>query len=364
MVASLANDRKQPFYFDPFSNNGNFNVVAYGRSGSGKTSWINENIYTQLAAGAKIWVIGSDDSYLHLSKLMGGHLISLERWKNCGTTPFWVKERQVMDAQDTARHLRFVSSFIYSLIYPDGEYKEDRDYEKKLISRVVGELWDEHLQSDNFPTVGDVVKKLNGMTEQRTKCLALQLFPFSQSGRYGNCFNGQHNSVFDSDLVVFNEAVLGGHEHLQGLIRLLLLHWFNQKMHLSDRFQRKVLVLDEVSWLLDSNSAACTIGTIAREARPHLTSVWFTMQCVNDLKQSSGFRSIFDDAYWHCHLELEAAGNSRTKSIGIKNSIDTHATVCGKGGEFMISHSRLGSSNDDERLVAYGRCGISQGGLA
>ncbi|HRE33083.1 MAG TPA: DUF5934 domain-containing protein, partial [Candidatus Berkiella sp.] len=72
----LTGRRGQLFWFDPFSNDsGNYNVCVTGKSGSGKSVFMQELAASIVGSGGRLWVIDVGRSYEKTCKLLGGEFV-------------------------------------------------------------------------------------------------------------------------------------------------------------------------------------------------------------------------------------------------------------------------------------------------
>ena len=72
----LVGRRGQPFCWSPFQNAaGNHNVAVFGKSGSGKSVFLQDICAALAGAGAKVIVIDDGRSFEHMAKAFGGAFV-------------------------------------------------------------------------------------------------------------------------------------------------------------------------------------------------------------------------------------------------------------------------------------------------
>jgi conjugal transfer ATP-binding protein TraC len=347
--------RGQVFYFDPFSHKrGNYNMAIVAGSGMGKSFLIQDNIYSQLSTGARVWVVDVGRSYYKLAHMFGGEFVVFEKGTQLQINPFWTKARGTMDKDTTDSFLKFVASFIFSMAYPDGEFADGRGWQKSKISSVVRRIWMENVKSKTtrFPTVQDVIEELAKMDDARGVDLSVLLEPFGRDGSYGAYFNGDGGLDFDNNFMVFELEEITDDSHLRSLVFMLLIHHITEKMYLSDRSQRMILIVDEAWDLLKGGAGGDIIESVARRARKYNGSLWTATQSIFDYSQSIAARAAWDNSYWQCLLSQDGAAietATREKLITLKpmeerllknlrtvQGVYSEVMIRGKSGEYMV----------------------------
>ena len=117
----LLGRRGQPFFWSPFQNAaGNHNVAVFGKSGSGKSVFLQDVCAAMSGAGAKVIVIDDGRSFEHMAKAFGGALYqTLDTEKRHATFAAilpWLRgqvskeKRFIGTIQDDEKILRFVNS--------------------------------------------------------------------------------------------------------------------------------------------------------------------------------------------------------------------------------------------------------------
>ena len=75
----LIGRRGQPFFWSPFQNAaGNHNVAVFGKSGSGKSVFLQDVCAAMSVAGAKVIVIDDGRSFEHMAKAVGGAVVEFK----------------------------------------------------------------------------------------------------------------------------------------------------------------------------------------------------------------------------------------------------------------------------------------------
>ena len=88
-VVQLIGRRGQPLYWDPFSNTGgNYNVAVIGKSGSGKSVFMQELVTSLRGTGCKTFVIDDGRSFMNTCLLQGGRFVYFAAKQNSCLNPF------------------------------------------------------------------------------------------------------------------------------------------------------------------------------------------------------------------------------------------------------------------------------------
>ena len=357
--AFLVGRRGQVAFTDPFAHNrGNYNMAITGGSGSGKSVFTQDNICAQLATGARVVVVDVGRSYFKLSRLLDGTFVVFSKGENLQINPFWTKNRGNMDADDTDAFLKFIGAFIFYMAYPDsdGEYL-DRAWQKSTINTTVRHLWNEFLDKPRCPMIQDVIDRLTTHSDQRARDIAVQLESFGVDGHNGKYFNGEGGLDFDDQFMIFELEEITNDTHLRSLIFMLLIQNITEKMYLSDRSQRRVLIIDEAWDLLKGGAGGDMIESVARRARKYLGSLWTITQGSGDFDQSAASRAAWENSYWKCFLSQDSSSIATAiskglltptpvqerlmKSIHTEQGVYSEVMLCGNRGEYMAGRFML-----------------------
>ena len=87
----LTGRRGQLLWWNPFDNQeGNYNVAVVGKSGSGKSVFMQELMVSLLGSGGRVWVIDIGRSFQKTCELLGGTFIEFTPDTHLEHQPFYL----------------------------------------------------------------------------------------------------------------------------------------------------------------------------------------------------------------------------------------------------------------------------------
>jgi len=352
--------RGQVTYFDPFDNDkGNYNMSCSATSGSGKSFFTQEWIYSCLGNGGRAFVIDAGHSYKNLCKLLKGTYIDFGAGRP-NINPF----SKVFSRENIQRVEKLASEQPEE--YSIKDYINDMMPMLKLLLSVMAspnsELSPKLLacleialnaaieKHKEKTTVTKVVamcfeqKNEQGETQDYAKDLALMLHSYTEEGMYGRYFEGDNNINMDNSLVVLELDALNAKGDLQSVVLLILMMQINQMMYLSgDKKQRKLCIIDEAWRLLGRGRAGGFIEEGYRVARKHGGSFMTITQKISDYYASETAKAAYANSDFKIYLRQDPGELAEAESKGyVSNSsgkvdvIRSLETVQGKYSELAI----------------------------
>jgi conjugal transfer ATP-binding protein TraC len=353
--------RGQLAYFDPFDNNkGNYNMSCCATSGSGKSFFTQEWIFSCLGIGGRAFVIDAGHSYRNLCGLLNGTYIDFGEGRP-NLNPF-----SHIFSDENMQRIRLLSKE-----KPD-EYSEE-DYINDMmpmlktllgvmaspnedLEPILGACLEIALDAaikkyKNRTTVSSVAemclqqKDNSGESHLYAKKLALMLHSYTKDGMYGRYFEGKNNIDFDNRFIVLDLDALNAMGDLQSVVLLILMMQINQVMYLSgNKKQRKLCIIDEAWRLLGTGRAGSFIEEGYRVARKHGGSFMTVTQKVSDYYSSSVSMAAYANSDFKVYLRQDAdelLKAEKDKQIsnesGLIDLIKSLETIQGKYSELVIS---------------------------
>ncbi len=298
--------RGQVFTWCPFANrSGNFNVAVAGKSGSGKSVFMQDLVMSNLGVGGRSFVLDVGRSFEKLVKMLGGAYLEFKLESDICVNPFSAV------GGDKGDNMLFMLKPIISLMA--APIKNTDDLENSLIEKAIKTVWD---KKNNKATITNVADCLLKMKEVQAQDLGKRLYPYTSAGDYGRFFEGVANVDLSADLVVLELEELKERKDLQSvMVQIMILQVTNQ-IYMGDRKRPAQLVLDE-SWdMLRSKQSAEFIETAARRMRKYNGSLITGTQSVNDYYASPGAQAAFDNSDWLVLLEQKASSIEQLKKSG------------------------------------------------
>jgi len=344
--------RGQPLFWNPFANTeGNYNVAVIGKSGAGKSVFMQELVTSVLGFGGKAYVIDDGRSFMNTAKLQSGEFIEFSDKSNLILNPFSIIDEQAM--QKNPEYVGEVISLIRSMIRQmcEGVKKDSApisQVQDRFIEEAVQNAWEKHQKNASVSIVRDF---LSLHKDERAKDLAILMRPFclkdkndeAVDGIYSRFFTGQSNIKLTNAFMVFELAELKNKKEFQSIVMMFLMFLISENMYFGDRKTPISLIIDEAWDLLHGEGSSTFIEGLARRARKYGGNLITGTQSVNDYYKTSATIAAFENTDWIVLLaqkkeSVEALSQSKRIAMddGFKRDITSLKMVSGQYSEVLI----------------------------
>ena len=332
----LTGRKGQMFTWSPFNNEeGNYNVCVVGKSGSGKSVFMQELVVSNLGTGGQVFVIDVGRSFEKTVKLLGGTYLEFNTKSTLCLNPFTnIPMEDPALVEDTLAMLKPVIAAMTS----PREGVSDLEY--ALIEKGLKHGWDQKQTQAGITDVADYLKEQSSGLAQS---LGEKLFPYTNKGIYGRFFNGPCTVDLDHPFVVIELEELKERKDLQDVIVQMIIVQITNQIYLGDRKTLSHIVLDEAWDLLRGKQSGLFIETAARRLRKYKGSLVVGTQSVNDFYATPAAQAAFENADWMCLLAQKKesiAQLKKSKRIEMDPSMEkllkSVKTQQGKYAEVMI----------------------------
>jgi len=337
----LAGVRGQIFYFDCFDNlGGNYNVSVAGKSGSGKSVFMQELVKSNLSLGGRVFVLDVGHSFERLAKRLGGSYIEFTTKAQICVNPF--THIPTDDPNETLLALSMIKPIVSLMAAP---LQGTNDLENSLIEQAIQIVWKER---SNLATMDDVATTLGSMNDVRARDLSIMLYPYTKNGAYSSFFNGVCNVDLSAKMVVLEMEELKERHDLQAVMVQIMVLQVTNAVYMGDRTTKAQLVIDEAWDLLRGGQSGLFIETAARRLRKYRGALIVGTQSVNDFYANPGAQAAFENSDWMVLLEQKGSSISHLKNskrIGdmplfMEKLLKNLHTVKGKYAECFIHGPR------------------------
>lgn len=261
----------------------NRNMMVFGTSGSGKSTFLKHKFFEIIAKGSKVFIIDPENEFSSLVKYYGGEVVSLGTEDNGIQTifnPFEFFSDNILSDEDTPdiNILALVKQKIQRLKGFWKQIKNDiSDVELSLLDKIINELFLDKgfaskdiytLKHSDFPVMEDLylaIEKMKISDPERFELLK-DFFYILYSHVYGAdaLFNGFTNVDLKSQVICFNLSRLQLQKTVQGACYYNLFQFLwdevinaHKKSLLNDDPEYEAYVVaDEFHFLL-SNEESC-----------------------------------------------------------------------------------------------------------
>ncbi len=333
----LAGRRGQIFYWHPFDNDsGNYNTCVVGRSGAGKSVFMQEIMTSVLGLGGKVFVLDVGRSFEKTVKLLGGEFIEFSTNSPICINPFSNIPTDNLEATSDA--LAMLKPIISLMAAPT---EGTNDLENALIEKALHAAWS---KKGNKASVSDVAAALIADNDNKGQNLGLMLYPYTTKGTYGRFFSGPANIDLSSNMIVVELEELKARKDLQAVIVQMIILQITNQIYLGDRNTPSCLFLDEAWDMLRGKQSGEFIETAARRLRKYFGGLVVGTQSVNDFYASPGAQAAFDNSDWMCLLSQKQESIEQLKKsgrlsmdAGMESMLRSVHTKQGEYAEVMIS---------------------------
>ena len=207
----LVGRRGQLLTWSPFDNQtGNYNVAVVGKSGSGKSVFMQELVVTTLSSGGQVFVMDVGRSFERTAKLLGGTYIEFTAQTALSINPFsTIPTDSAAEAEDALSMLKPILSLIAAP--KDGT----NDLENSYLEQALKMVWGEERRRATISSVADFLVAHKDLVAQK---LGQKLFPYTRHGGFGRFFEGPSTVDLTAPLVLIELEELKERKDLQEVI--------------------------------------------------------------------------------------------------------------------------------------------------
>ncbi|MDH2328355.1 type IV secretion system protein TraC [Cereibacter sp. SYSU M97828] len=285
--------------WDNFQSDGNYNVSVVGKSGAGKSVFMQELVTSIYSSGGKVVVIDDGYSFKNTVTILGGRFVAFDGSNVIKLNPFSMLSSTDMDSPEyRADAIELITRIIASMAAL-GQSKQTRveDLEEGFISRIVGELWDEKGQEAEVTDVWDRLKAVSDQ-DQRLLDVIVKLQAFTKSGPYGAYFTGPANLKLDQAFTVFELSDIKGQKVLQDVILQIIMFLGTELMFKTSRSTPVAILIDEAWDLLQSHATAKFIEGVVRRARKYTGALITGTQSIDDYYNNVAAQVCLQNSDW------------------------------------------------------------------
>ncbi len=332
----LVGRRGQLFTWSPFDNNeGNYNTCVVGRSGSGKSVFMQELLTSMLGIGGRVFVLDVGRSFEKTVKLLGGTYVEFSSRSPICINPFSSIPHDDPEAASDA--LSMLKPILSLMAAPK---EGTRDIEDTYLEQAIQEAWN---KKQTTATITNVAQALLSHPDPIAKSLGERLYPYTAKGTYGRFFNGPSTIDLSDSLVVVELEELKERKDLQSVIVQMVILQIANSVYMGNRKTPSCLILDEAWDMLRGKQSGVFIETAARRLRKYFGGLVVGTQSINDFYATPGAQAAFDNADWMCLLsqkdesiELLKASKRLSMDPIMERTLRSLRTEQGNYAEVMI----------------------------
>lgn len=329
-----------------FRSNGNYNVSVVGKSGAGKSVFMQELVTSIYATGGMVVVIDDGYSFKTTVEILEGSFIGFDGSVQIRLNPFsMLSAMDMAQPEYRADAIELITRIIASMSALGAGSRDRVDgLEEGYISKIVGEVWDE---KGHEGEVTDVWERLKTVAEtekdRRLADVVVKLQAFARGGSYGGYFAGAANLRLDQAFTVFELSDIKGQRVLQDVVLQVIMFLGTELMFKTPRSTPVAILIDEAWDLLQTPATAKFIEGVVRRARKYTGALITGTQSIDDYYNNSAANVCLQNSDWLIMLAQKAetidrlvADNKLSVTPAIAAQIKSLQSVSGLFSEAAI----------------------------
>jgi type IV secretory pathway VirB4 component len=270
----------------------NANTVVFAKSGAGKSYFVKLEAVRSLMLGTEILIIDPEREYENLAKAVDGAYISFSQDQGNKMNPFELSG--VREEGDDELRMKLLSLHgFFNVMFGELSNIESSILDRALILtyREKGITFDPNTQTKTPPMLEDLYKVLKGMAETEAHGLARRLEKYIMGSGAG-VFNETSNFEINNPFTVFSIRDL--QEELKPLAMYLMLDFIWTKIRKERK--RRLLIVDEAWYMMQSEDSAKFMYSIAKRARKYYLGLSTITQDVADFLNTDMGKAIISNS--------------------------------------------------------------------
>ncbi len=318
----------------------NANTVIFAKSGAGKSYFVKLEAVRSLMLGTEIIIIDPEREYEDLSSAVNGAYISFSQDKGNKMNPFELSG--VTEEGDDELRMKLLSlQGFFRVLFGEITNIEGSILDRALILtyREKGITFDPSTQTKTPPMLEDLYKVLKGMAETEAHGLSRRLEKYI-IGSGAGVFNEASNFEINNPFTVFSIRDL--QEELKPLAMYLMLDFIWTRIR-KDR-KRRLLVVDEAWYMMQSEDSAKFMYSIAKRARKYYLGLSTITQDVADfLNTDMGKAIISNSSMQMLMMQSPTAVEKLQQVFNLSDGEKNFLLNCDKGqGLFFAGSNHVG----------------------
>jgi len=279
--------------FDRFSLE-NFNSVVFAKSGSGKSYAVKLEILRYLMTGIDVIIIDPENEYEFLADGVGGNFFRISLTSKNHINPFDLPiPGPDENPEDILRSNVINLVGLLRVMLGGLTAEEDSILDQALTEtyaiRDITPQSNPATWQDKIPTMSDLTEILESMAGAES--LARRLKKFTQ-GTFAGFFNQKSNITFEKNFIVF--GIKDMQESLKPIALFMIIRYVWNIIRTT--IKKRILVIDEAWWLLQSEDGASFLFGVVKRARKYWLGVTTITQDVEDFMKSSYGKAIITNS--------------------------------------------------------------------
>lgn len=263
----------------------NANSVIFAKSGSGKSYALKLEVLRYLMMGVDSIIVDPENEYKFLSDAVGGSFFNISLSSENHINPFDLPSpREDEKPEDVLRsniiNLVGLMRLMLGGLTPEEDAIMDRALAETYAAKDITPETNPASWQERIPLMEDLEQVLAGM--EGTESLVRRLRKFTK-GTFSQFFNQPTNISMNKSLVVF--GIRDMEDELRPIAMFIIMRYIWNEVR--SELKKRILVVDEAWWLMQSEDGASFLFGICKRARKYWLGVTTITQDVNDFMKSS-----------------------------------------------------------------------------
>ena len=312
----------QVFQWDNYASDGNYNVSVVGKSGAGKSVFMQELACGIFAAGGRVLVIDDGYSFKTTAEILGGKHVAFDGKTENRLNPFSLLDEAAMQTTEyEADAVELITRVVASMAdLGDNQGGRVKGVEEDYIRTAIKAVWAETGRAGEITDVRDLLKGI-GDKEPRLPDVVRKLDAYARGGTYGGYFEGAANISLDQPFCVVELSDVKGQAGLEATILQLVMFLGTELMFKTDRATPVAIVIDEAWDLLKGEGTAAFIEGVVRRARKYTGALITGTQSMSDYHANPAAKVCLENSDFRVFLA------QKPESIDALDSVDPAAKV-------------------------------------
>jgi len=331
----------------------NANTVVFAKSGAGKSYFVKLEAVRSLMLGTEIIIIDPEREYEALCTAVNGSYISFSQDKGNKMNPFelsGVKE----EGDDELRMKLLALHGFFKVLFGGLNNIEESLLDRALILtyREKGITFDPATQTKKPPLLEDLYKVLKGMAETEAHDLSKRMEKYI-IGSAAGVFNEESNFEINNPFTVFSVRDL--QEELKPLAMYLMLDFIWTRIRKD--IKRRLLIVDEAWYMMQSLDSASFMYSIAKRARKYYLGLTTITQDVADFLNNDMGKAIISNSSLQVLMKQSPSAVEKLQQVfNLSDGERNYLLNCDRGqGLFFAGSNHVGiqilSSQAEHELI-------------
>lgn len=251
-------------------------------------------VLRQLMTGTDVIILDPENEYKTLSEAVGGSFFDISLGSENHINPFdLATPREDEKPEDVLRsniiNLVGLMRIMLGGLSPEEDAVMDRAISETYAAKDIRVDSDPATWAANIPLMEDLEQVLGTM--EGAESLVRRLRKYTK-GTYSNFFNQQTNIALDNKLIAF--GIRDMEEGLRPMAMYIIMRYIWNEVR--SELKKRILVIDEAWWIMQSEDGASFLYGIAKRARKYYLGVTTITQDVGDFMKSQYGRPIITNS--------------------------------------------------------------------